>query len=118
MRNERRNLAVGMAFLAPNILGFLLFTLIPLVLSFLLAFSNYDLRLHNKFHDQPVRFSLLENFSRLLSDSEFWRFLRNTLFMMLSVPFGIAASLGAALLLNRGPGESQRAVRRMLLGVS
>ena len=118
MRNERRNLAVGMAFLAPNILGFLLFTLMPLLLSFLLAFSNYDLRLHNKFHDQPVRFNLFENFSRLLSDSEFWRFLRNTLFMMLSVPFGIAASLGAALLLNRGPGESQRAVRRMLLGVS
>lgn len=98
---ERRNLAAGLAFLAPNIFGFLAFTLVPLVLSMVLAFSNADVREQNRFRDEPLRFVGLENFTQMLAQRDFWRYLGNTLFMMLSIPFGIAASLGAALLLHR-----------------
>ena len=97
-RQERHNLATGLAFLAPNIFGFFTFTLIPLILSLVLAFSNYDLRLHNRFRHLPLHFTLFENFSRLFSQTDFWRYLGNTLFLMLSVPFGIAGSLATALL--------------------
>src|SRR3954467_2527669 len=115
---ERRNLAVGMAFLAPNILGFLVFTLVPLALSLFLAFSNYDLRLHNVFRTESIRFIFLENFARLFSQGEFWQFLGNTLFLMLSVPFGIAASLAAALLLSREPGRPDKGTNFTLTIVS
>ena len=90
-----------MMFLAPNILGFLSFTLLPLVLSLMLAFSNWDLRLHNMFRDEPLKFVGLDNFTRLLGSQDFWRYLGNTLFLMMAIPFGIAGSLFAAVMLSQ-----------------
>jgi len=98
---ECRNLLQGLGFLAPNILGFLTFTLLPLVFSLVLAFTNWDLRLHNIFKNEPLRFAEFENFTRLLSEPDFWSFLGNTLFLMLAIPFGIAGSLFAAILLSQ-----------------
>src|SRR5438876_1879421 len=96
----RHQLAVGLGFLAPNIIGFLAFTLVPLVFSLVLAFSNWDLRLHNRFRNEPLRFVGVENFVRLVNQPAFWRFLGNTLFLMMGVPFSIAGSLVLALLLS------------------
>ncbi len=107
-KRARRELATGLMFLGPNILGFLAFTLLPLVLSLMLAFSNWDLRLHNMFQDKPLTFVGLDNFSRLLSAHDFWRFLRNTLFLMMAIPFGIAGSLLAAILLSQDLGGGSR----------
>ena len=103
-RGMRRlgDLSLGLGFLAPNILGFLSFTLIPLIYSLVLAFSNWDLRLHNIFHpENHIRFVGFANFERLLSDADFWKYLGNTLFMMMATPVGIALSLMAAILLSR-----------------
>lgn len=100
-RKERRNLLIGLGFLTPNILGFLTFTVIPLALSLLLAFSNWDLRLHNMFRSESIQFVGLANFRRLLSDADFWRFLGNTLFLMMGIPFSIAGSLLLAVLLSK-----------------
>jgi multiple sugar transport system permease protein len=97
----RRALRTGLAFLAPNILGFLAFTLLPLVLSLVLAFSNWDLRLHNMFKEETIRFVGLGNFVRLFTEPDFYRFLGNTLFFMMGIPFSIAGSLILALLLSR-----------------
>ena len=52
---ERRNLGVGLGFLAPNILGFLTFTLGPLVFSFFMALTNWNLEIHNMFHQESLR---------------------------------------------------------------
>ncbi len=100
-KRSRREVATGLLFLAPNILGFLAFTLLPLVLSLLLAFSNWDLRLHNMFRDEPLKFVGLDNFSRLLSSDDFWKYMGNTLFLMMAIPFSIAGSLLAAVLLSQ-----------------
>ena len=100
-RKRRHNLFLGLAFLGPNILGFLAFTIIPLAFSLVLAFSNWDLRLHNMFKDEPIKFVGLANFVRLISVQDFWRFLGNTLFFMMGIPFSIAASLAAATLLSQ-----------------
>ena len=96
-----RRLAVGLAFLGPNILGFLMFTLLPLIFALVLAFTNWDLRLHNQFQDEPLRFVGIDNFTRLLSEQVFWRYLGNTMFLMMAIPFGIAGSLLAAVLLSQ-----------------
>lgn len=110
--SKRENIkAVGRAsmFLAPNILGFLVFTLVPIVVSFTMAFTNWDLTLHNKYTEEPIRFVGLENFLKLVESPYFWQYFGNTLFLMLGIPFGIAGSLGAAILLNnqlKGPNGS------------
>jgi len=91
---------VGLAFIGPNLGGFLVFTLLPLVISFAFAFTNWDLHLHNIFREEPLVFVGLSNFRELLTHSEFRQFLGNTLFLMMGIPFAIAGSLGAALLLS------------------
>jgi multiple sugar transport system permease protein len=101
LTRSRRQLIWGIAFLAPNLIGFLVFTLIPLVMSLVLAFSNWDLRLHNMFKDERVKFVGVDHFIRLFTDEDFWKFLGNTLFFMISLPIGIALSLISALLLTQ-----------------
>ena len=114
---QRKNLMLGVAFLVPNIVGFLTFTLFPLLFSLLLAFSNWDLRLHNVFKDTSLAFVGFANFARLLAEPDFWRFLRNTLFLMMGIPFSIAGSLAAALMLNRDlRGGSRQTWLRLVAG--
>jgi multiple sugar transport system permease protein len=97
-----RELGIGLLFLAPNILGFLAFTLVPLVYSLVLAFSNWDLRLHNMFKpENHIQFVALANFRRLLWNPDFWRFFGNTLYLMLGMPVGIALALMSAILLSK-----------------
>lgn len=96
-----KGLLAGLLFLLPNILGFLAFTLVPLVMSFGMAFTNWDFLKHNMFRDVPLHFMGFENFMRLLRSADFWLYLGNTFYLMLGLPFAIAGSLGAALLLSR-----------------
>jgi multiple sugar transport system permease protein len=124
---SRKNLALGLAFLAPNILGFLAFTAIPLVVSMVMAFSNWDLKLHNQFRDaelikmglspEPIRWVGATNFLRLFELENFWKFLGNTLFFMIGMPFSIAASLGAAVMLSKDlRGGSRRVWLALIAG--
>ncbi len=113
-RNSRK-LAVGLAFLLPNILGFAAFTLFPLIYSMTLAFSNWDLRLHNMFREEAIRFVGFANFHRLLSHPDFWLYFGNTLFLMMAIPLSIAGSLVAALLLNNDLGGKKRGDFRWII---
>ncbi len=104
----------ALPFLLPNLLGFLLFTFLPVMACFALSLSDYRLAPIASFRDlvEQVRFVGLGNFTRLLgfsreagrlvaNDSEFWRYLGNTLFLMLGIPLSILGSLLLALLLNQ-----------------
>ncbi|OGS47046.1 MAG: hypothetical protein A2539_06940 [Elusimicrobia bacterium RIFOXYD2_FULL_34_15] len=84
----------GYAFLGPNISGFLLFTLIPIVVSFGLAFVEWDLL-------TPVKFTGFANFIKLIHDKNFWYYLYNTFYFMLGIPLGMFASLALAILINQ-----------------
>ncbi|RFC44426.1 MAG: multiple sugar transport system permease protein, partial [Verrucomicrobia bacterium] len=99
--SPRRRLFAGLVFLLPNILGFAAFTLVPLVMSFGIAFTDWDTLRHNIFRRESLRFVGFENFSWLFHHPDFLHYLGNTFFMMLGLPFAIAGSLGAALLLTR-----------------
>ncbi len=100
-KREKSSILAAMGFLGPNIFGFLAFTLVPLLLSLALAFSNWDLKLHNMFRDESIRFVGFSNFIQLFREEDFFKFLGNTLFFMMGMPLGIAGSLVAALLLSR-----------------
>ncbi len=110
----RGRLATAMVFLGPSLLGFLAFTIVPLGLSFILAFSNWDVRQHNMFKGERIEFVGWENFERLLTHPAFYQYLGNTLFFMMGIPVAIVGSLVAALLLTRDlPGR--QALRRIHL---
>lgn len=94
-----------MAFLMPNFLGFVAFTAWPVAATLLLAVSSWDLL-------TPPRFAGADNFVNLLgfhqddgtlraNDPDFWKYLYNTVFMMLMLPVNILASLGLAMILNQ-----------------
>ena len=113
-----RKTLTGVAFISPNILGFLAFTAIPLVFSMVLAFSNWDLRLHNMFHEETIKFVGFDNFIRLFHEKNFWRFLGNTLFMMMGAPLAIGGSLIAALLLSKDLKGKQGGTFKLLVAGS
>ncbi|WP_217704821.1 carbohydrate ABC transporter permease [Victivallis sp. Marseille-Q1083] len=99
-RKEWRELGIGTAFILPNLLGFLVFSAIPLVISIIMAFTNWNLEIHNMFQNASVKFVWFDNFLELFSEPDFYQYLWNTLFLMIGIPFGMAGSLFAALLLN------------------
>jgi multiple sugar transport system permease protein len=82
-------------FLLPSVVGFLVFTGIPVGAAFVLAFYDYDLLL-------GASFTGLENFRRLISDDVFISsFLNTVYFVGVTVPFSVVLGLVAALLVNQ-----------------
>ncbi len=86
---------VAYSFIAPNFIGFAVFTLGPIIFAFVLAFLNWD-------GSNPITFAGLDNFARLFDDDQFKTALLNTiLYTGGTVPLTIACSLGLAMLLNQ-----------------
>ncbi len=74
----------------------LIFIIIPIVLTFVLAFTNAKL-----ISPTGPQFVGFDNFARLFSDPLFWKSLRNTLlFTLFVVPFQAGLALVLALLVN------------------
>lgn len=94
MTRDRKNLLYGLAFLLPNLLGFLLFTAGPVLFSFGAAFTNWDLQ------GSPVRFVAFDNFINMFADKGFWLYLVNTVYFLVGIPLSIAGSLAVAVLLD------------------
>ncbi len=100
-RKQWRRTATGLGFLAPNIVGVLLFTIFPVVFSLIMAFSNWDLTRQNMFLEESIQFVGLDNFRELLTNGKFTHFLGNTLFFMMGIPFAVGGSLLAAIMLSK-----------------
>lgn len=85
---------VAYSFIAPNFIGFSIFTLGPVIFAFVLAFHSWD-------GNNPIEFVGMANFIRMSSDTRFWAALKNTVVYTVSVvPLTMASALGLALLLN------------------
>jgi len=90
-----RQAAVGYAFLGAPLLGYVLFTVVPVVGAFYIGLLRWDLL------TEP-RFVGLANVSQMLGDAKFWNALKNTaVFCIGSVPLAIGGGLLLALLLNQ-----------------
>ncbi|MFN8492390.1 MAG: sugar ABC transporter permease [Caldilineaceae bacterium] len=86
----------GYVFIMPWLLGFLIFTLGPMVVSLYWSFTKYEFPL-------PAKWIGVQNFTHaFIKDELFPKALWNTSYYVLfSVPLGLAASLCLALLLDR-----------------
>jgi ABC-type sugar transport system permease subunit len=92
----RREAGWGLLFLSPWIIGFLAFTLIPIVASLGLTFTNYTLT-----QDEPARFVGLANYRTMLADSQVGKSLLVTVkFGLIALPVGMILPLALALLMN------------------
>lgn len=93
-RTERQNLVKGLAFTSPWLIGFCIFTLVPVALSFYYSLCDYSLL-------QDPHFVGLKNYQMLMTDELFWKSLVNTfIYAAISLPSAMLVSLGLAILLN------------------
>ncbi len=89
----------GWWFSLPALAMISVFFLLPVVAALLLSFTDFDL--YALADPANLRFIGLANYRSLLLTPLFWKALGNTaLFVVLGVPLSLAASLGAALLLD------------------
>jgi multiple sugar transport system permease protein len=92
---RREETIAGYLFLLPNLVGFLLFSLLPIVATFGLTLTDWNLFGQWKFVG-------LDNFRTLVADDLFWQTTRNTVVYTLgAVPIGVFIAFWLALLLNR-----------------
>ena len=93
-RETKRDI-VAYSFIAPNFIGFCVFTLIPIVFAFALAFLEWD-------GSNPIKWAGLGNFAKLGNDIFFKAALKNTIIYCIgTVPLTMAASLALAIVLNQ-----------------
>jgi multiple sugar transport system permease protein len=94
---QARDAVWGYVFLLPWIIGLIVFFLGPIIMSFALSFTEYDVI-------SAPRFTGLANYQKaFFGDPLFWpSILRTFEYSAVVVPVGLLGALGLALLLNRG----------------
>ena len=93
-RRTKRDL-VSYSFIAPNFIGFCVFTLIPIIFAFALAFMKWD-------GSNPIQWAGISNFTRLWKDTFFIAAFKNTIIYCIgTVPLTMIASLALAIVLNQ-----------------
>lgn len=91
---RRREAIDGYLTILPWLIGFSVFTALPLVASIGIAFTNWQIL-------SPATWAGLANFARLATDQLFWQTLYNTVYIsFISVPLQLALALGIALAMN------------------
>ncbi len=92
---SRRRTLTGLLFAAPWLLGFLFFTLYPMLASLYYSLTDYSLM-------RAPAWVGLGNYRQLVNDPDFWTALGNTLFMVVfDVPLYTLLSFLVALALNQ-----------------
>lgn len=91
---RRRELAWLYLFVAPPVLGFLLFGLVPMLFSVYISFQDWDML-------TSPRGVGLDNYAELLKDEKLYKSLYNTVYLMIGIPIGMLLSLVLAILMNR-----------------
>ena len=93
---ERQETVWGFVFVSPWIIGFLAFTLLPMIASMVLSFTDFDPR-----YPDTAKFIGLANYERLAGDPNVAQSLLVTLkFAVLMLPASIIVALGVAMLVN------------------
>lgn len=95
LRLAQKEALEGYLYITPWVIGFLVFTFGPMLVSLYLSLTQYAIL-------KPPIFIGLNNFTSMIGDQFFWKSLENTLYYaVIFVPLNLFGSLGCALLLNR-----------------
>src|SRR5689334_23327503 len=92
---RQREALAGYLFATPVVLGFVLFTLGPILVSIYYSLTSYDII-------SAERFVGLKNYGALIHDPLFWQSMAvTTKAAVVGLPLGLLLSLGLAMLLNQ-----------------
>ena len=92
----RREARWGLLFLSPWIVGFLAFTLIPMIVSLVFTFTNVNLD-----QQAPLEFVGLKNYAQLFADKQTWDSLAVTIrFALFNLPIAITLPFIIAVVMN------------------
>jgi ABC-type sugar transport system permease subunit len=92
----RREARWGYLFIGPWIIGFLAFTLIPMIVSLAFTFTNVNLD-----QQTPLEFVGLKNYAQLFADKQTWDSLAVTIrFALFNLPIAITLPFVIALVMN------------------
>lgn len=96
MSMKKKKALVAYSFILPNLIGFFVFTFVPITFSLILSFCEWN-------SGNTLQFVGLKNFITMFTkDSSFWVALKNTfLYTIMTVPTTIAISLFLAILMNK-----------------
>jgi multiple sugar transport system permease protein len=95
VNRERREAMHAYVFMSPVIIGLLLFTLGPVLVSLGLSFTEYNLLSDPKWIG-------VENYIKMYGEKLFWQSLRvSAIYSVVSVPLGLVLALFLAILLNQ-----------------
>lgn len=107
MKNSRTSgFRVALPFLLPSLVGFLVFSILPIIATLLISVTNWDglseLTLTSDFQGFMKQFFVgFQNYKELFSSSELYQVLLNTLkFVVLYIPLMLVISLCVASVLN------------------
>ncbi len=96
MTFQRRRSLTGLLFLAPYIVSFLAFIVLPIIVAAVLSVMQFDLTAKDS-----IRFVGMQNFKEAWADQYFWSGVKATLsYVVLMVPSLLVFALGTALGLN------------------
>jgi multiple sugar transport system permease protein len=92
---RRREAIAGYLFILPWLFGLVVFTAYPILATVYFSFTDYNII-------QPPNWVGLSNYTTMFTaDTDFWNGVGNSLYYaLISVPLGLAFSLGLALVLN------------------
>lgn len=90
------------AFLLPSLAGLIVFSIIPIIYSFLISFTDWNGLNRWNLNEGVPNLIGIQNYVEILKSEEFWKVLGNTFtFIILYIPLIIIMSILAAVLLNQ-----------------
>ena len=91
---NKSNIITALLFILPAVIGIAVFVIIPVICSFSLSFTDWDLL-------NEIKFVGLDNYKSILTDSLFWKMLGNTFVYAISVSvLGVIIPLVLACIIN------------------
>ena len=97
LRKKVKDNIIGYALILPMVLGFLIFSLIPLIQS--IKGSMFDM-VDYYWDTSPEYYIGVNNFKTLFADKVFIKSITNTLFLMLGIPIGMIIAFFLATIIN------------------
>lgn len=109
LSRRRRETVAAAVFLGPDLIGLIVFVLLPIVFAIYVSFFSWNLI-------SPMKFIGLENYQRLAGDAEWWASLGRTFqFALIYVPLLFALALGLAVAFTRLTSRAASALRSAYL---
>jgi len=96
-KKHRYDTLAGYLFIGPMLLTTTILTIIPIFLSFLISFTDWNFIAGLS----QIKFIGLDNYEKLITDASFKRSMLNNIWLMIIVPISMSISLVLAVIINK-----------------